>query len=195
MTFDDTLVGGHPLLDFLNTVQNQNKERSDSTISDWSSFVLWSKSASLFSPSQIESLEQSEVSLHESVKLVTGIHDLRELIYNALAQVITDNDQNQELTLLEERIKKAWADAKLVRSETNFIWKSTRPNFEWVLDDILFSAECLLRSSEIGRLKQCDRCSWMFINSGRGKGRRWCSMNTCGNRAKSSSHRKRNAAI
>lgn len=195
MTLDDTLVGGHPLLDFLNTVQNQDKERTDSTISDWPSFVLWSKSASLFNSNQIDSLEHSELSESESVKLLADIHELRELIYNALAQAITGNDQNQELTLLEERIKKAWADAKLVRSATNFIWQSTRPNLKWILDDILFSAESLLRSSEIGRLKQCDRCSWMFINSGRGKGRRWCSMNTCGNRAKSSSHRKRKLVV
>lgn len=30
----------------------------------------------------------------------------------------------------------------------------------------------------------CDRCGWFFLDSSRGRRRRWCSMKTCGNQAK-----------
>lgn len=30
----------------------------------------------------------------------------------------------------------------------------------------------------------CDRCGWFFLDSARGRRRRWCSMKTCGNQAK-----------
>lgn len=35
----------------------------------------------------------------------------------------------------------------------------------------------------------CDRCGWFFIDSSRGRRRRWCSMKTCGNRAKAARYR------
>lgn len=35
----------------------------------------------------------------------------------------------------------------------------------------------------------CDRCGWFFIDSSRGRRRRWCSMKTCGNQAKAARYR------
>lgn len=40
-------------------------------------------------------------------------------------------------------------------------------------------------------VRACDRCGWFFIDSSRGRRRRWCSMKTCGNQAKA--HRYRSA--
>jgi predicted RNA-binding Zn ribbon-like protein len=40
-------------------------------------------------------------------------------------------------------------------------------------------------------VRACDRCGWFFIDSSRGRRRRWCSMNTCGNQAKAARHRSR----
>ncbi|HEX2214814.1 MAG TPA: CGNR zinc finger domain-containing protein, partial [Mycobacterium sp.] len=39
------------------------------------------------------------------------------------------------------------------------------------------------------RIRTCDRCGWLFLDSSRGGRRRWCSMSTCGNREKASRHR------
>jgi predicted RNA-binding Zn ribbon-like protein len=33
-------------------------------------------------------------------------------------------------------------------------------------------------------VRTCDRCGWFFLDSSRGRRRRWCSMKTCGNQAK-----------
>ncbi|SDT07120.1 Conserved protein containing a Zn-ribbon-like motif, possibly RNA-binding [Brevibacterium sandarakinum] len=33
-------------------------------------------------------------------------------------------------------------------------------------------------------VRACDRCGWFFLDSSRGRRRRWCSMKTCGNQAK-----------
>ena len=38
-------------------------------------------------------------------------------------------------------------------------------------------------------VRACDRCGWFFIDSSRGRRRRWCSMKTCGNQAKAARHR------
>ena len=35
----------------------------------------------------------------------------------------------------------------------------------------------------------CDRCGWFFLDTSRGRRRRWCSMQTCGNQAKATRYR------
>ncbi len=38
-------------------------------------------------------------------------------------------------------------------------------------------------------VRTCDRCGWFFVDSSRGRRRRWCSMQTCGNQAKAARFR------
>nr|WP_319384144.1 CGNR zinc finger domain-containing protein [uncultured Roseibium sp.] len=46
---------------------------------------------------------------------------------------------------------------------------------------------------EHGRLKMCpgDNCGWLFIDETRNSRRTWCSMESCGNRAKAARHYQR----
>jgi len=46
---------------------------------------------------------------------------------------------------------------------------------------------------ELGRLKICpgENCGWLFIDETRNARRKWCSMETCGNRAKAARHYER----
>ena len=48
-------------------------------------------------------------------------------------------------------------------------------------------------SPDMDRLRMCasDTCDWLFYDSSRTGRRRWCDMNTCGNRAKAARHRAR----
>ncbi|EPZ91129.1 CGNR zinc finger [Burkholderia cenocepacia BC7] len=48
-----------------------------------------------------------------------------------------------------------------------------------------------MRSDDFARVRQCGRCTWFFVDRGRGVGRRWCDMRTCGNRAKVEAFRER----
>jgi predicted RNA-binding Zn ribbon-like protein len=45
------------------------------------------------------------------------------------------------------------------------------------------------------RLRQCanEKCRWLFVDDSKGGSRRWCSMRTCGNRAKVQRHALRKA--
>lgn len=38
-------------------------------------------------------------------------------------------------------------------------------------------------------VRACDRCGWFFIDSSRGRRRRWCNMKICGNQAKAERYR------
>jgi predicted RNA-binding Zn ribbon-like protein len=51
---------------------------------------------------------------------------------------------------------------------------------------IVKSAADLLVSAQLDRIRVCadPQCGWLFLDSSRNRSRRWCSMDTCGNRAK-----------
>jgi predicted RNA-binding Zn ribbon-like protein len=65
-----------------------------------------------------------------------------------------------------------------------------------VLAPIARAAAKLVIDIEPARLRRCasDRCERWFIDTSKGGRRKWCSMATCGNRAKASKHRRRVAA-
>lgn len=56
----------------------------------------------------------------------------------------------------------------------------------------------LMDGRELRRLKMCpgDNCGWLFIDETKNARRNWCSMGTCGNRAKAARHyaRSKNSA-
>ena len=61
---------------------------------------------------------------------------------------------------------------------------------------VAHSAAELLISDDLDRVKQCadDRgCGWLFVDTSRNRSRRWCSMESCGNRAKVQRHRHKEA--
>ncbi|MCO6416598.1 ABATE domain-containing protein [Siccirubricoccus sp. KC 17139] len=69
---------------------------------------------------------------------------------------------------------------------------------EQPLAPVLWSAGDLLAGPRRGRLRQCanPRCGWLFLDDSKPGTRRWCSMASCGNRAKAQRHyhRSREAA-
>jgi predicted RNA-binding Zn ribbon-like protein len=51
----------------------------------------------------------------------------------------------------------------------------------------------LLVNADFRHVKACEGqgCTLMFLDTTRGRMRRWCSMAVCGNRAKQAAHRER----
>jgi predicted RNA-binding Zn ribbon-like protein len=62
-----------------------------------------------------------------------------------------------------------------------------------LLRPILHSALHLLSSPELARLRECaaERCGKLYLDHTKNGSRRWCDMDTCGNRAKARRHQAR----
>jgi predicted RNA-binding Zn ribbon-like protein len=60
---------------------------------------------------------------------------------------------------------------------------------------ILSAVASAQETGEWARLKACtsDECLWAFYDRSRNRSRHWCSMDVCGNRAKTRKYRARNA--
>jgi len=55
---------------------------------------------------------------------------------------------------------------------------------------VLWSAADLLLKGDPARIRQCanEKCRWVFLDVSKAGARRWCTMNSCGNRAKAHRH-------
>jgi predicted RNA-binding Zn ribbon-like protein len=62
-----------------------------------------------------------------------------------------------------------------------------------LLGPVLWSAADLLVGAQLRRVRQCvnPACGWLFLDDSKSGTRRWCSMSTCGNRAKARRHYQR----
>jgi predicted RNA-binding Zn ribbon-like protein len=59
-----------------------------------------------------------------------------------------------------------------------------------LLAPVLWSAGDLLAGPRLDRVRRCanPECGWLFLDDSRAGKRRWCSMQSCGNRAKARRH-------
>jgi predicted RNA-binding Zn ribbon-like protein len=62
-----------------------------------------------------------------------------------------------------------------------------------ILTAIAREAVGLYSGAEAAKIRACEGCSILFVDSSRAGQRRWCSMAACGNKVKVAAHRKRRA--
>jgi predicted RNA-binding Zn ribbon-like protein len=81
---------------------------------------------------------------------------------------------------------------RLVPTANGYAWcgPARRVMIYEVLAPILWSAGDLLVSAGDRRIRCCanDECLWLFIDRSKTNSRRWCDMQSCGNRAKAQRH-------
>jgi predicted RNA-binding Zn ribbon-like protein len=64
---------------------------------------------------------------------------------------------------------------------------------EALLAPVLWSTWDLLVGPRRAKVRRCanDQCLWLFVDESKSGTRRWCSMASCGNRAKAHRHYRR----
>lgn len=100
----------------------------------------------------------------------------------------------EALAVLNREVTLALPHLRLEGNRSGFCWS-------WDADDHLDrmlwaparSMADLLVSEDLVRIKSCasDTCEWVFLDTSRNRKRRWCDMQTCGNREKARRHRAR----
>ena len=189
---------GDLCLDFSNTAEWHASAHPLESLSAYADLVSWSRARGLVSageasPLLAEAARQPE----EAARILAKAIDLRETIYRIFSSLA--HDEKPAVTDLEELnaiLAQAMGRARVVPLDAGFGWSWSRE--EPVLDKMLWpiarSAADLLTSDRIERVGQCadDRgCGWLFIDTSRNCSRQWCSMESCGNRAKAKRHYER----
>jgi predicted RNA-binding Zn ribbon-like protein len=89
----------------------------------------------------------------------------------------------------------AVAHARLTPGEAAFglSWAAS-DDLDAMLRPIAMAALDLLTGPDLGRVKRCAGCPWLFVDRSKNASRRWCAMDDCGRHEKIRRYVSRRAA-
>lgn len=182
-------------LDFANTAEWHAREDPVENLKTYAHLVAWSLEAGLVSPSGAQILlEESERRPQEVEIVLERAITLREAIYRTLSAVAAGEEPTrQDLAAINEALTEALGRARIEPKDDGFIlgWTYDEQRLDRMLWPILHATAELFTSEDLKRVGECadDRgCGYLFFDKSRNNSRRWCSMESCGNRAKAQRH-------
>jgi predicted RNA-binding Zn ribbon-like protein len=179
-------IGGHTVLDLTNTVFNRSNPLADNELLKSPADVLsWCESAGLL---------ESAPTLKGAAarKLVTDVQEVREhawAVFDAVSRgEMVPTEHIGSLLEVAGTGTRAGHVARIDTALGLLVADDVAPRaIPTVLSMLAVHAFFTLPPD---RIRACNRCGWLFLDSSRGGRRRWCSMTTCGNREKASRHRR-----
>ncbi|MCU4652161.1 CGNR zinc finger domain-containing protein [Roseibacterium sp. SDUM158016] len=170
---------GHPFLHFVNTVSDRGRTRDTNSFASGEDLLAQLRRAGLDVSVEVSGAAQ-----------LRGLLVLREAAYSVLSAIAGGRRPAHEDQLyIENAIKAALSDAALRINNARPCW--TAGPMGGLNDHLALALDDLLRTQDLSRLRECRGCTHLFLDHGRGTGRRWCSMTRCGNRAKARGFRDR----
>jgi predicted RNA-binding Zn ribbon-like protein len=177
-------LAGHPALDFCNTLAGWSSVRGD-YLRTYEHLAVWTAAAGLISPDVVDRLRRlARRSPAEAQSVLERARGLRDAVYSVCLRPRSGPDWDRVA---------AEGTGAACRAEL----RERSGRGEWVLPErtgldlpllaVAMAVTDLVTSGDLESVGACpgDDCGWLFLDR-RGK-RRWCTMATCGNRAKARS--------
>jgi predicted RNA-binding Zn ribbon-like protein len=183
-----SLIANNLFLDFVNTLKMRNGEPFE-TLETCSDFVAWTVAAKLVEINEAKELMEKwgeEISTNKSLRETVKFRNL----LREMAENIVEEKKISQLTIkaINEKLKKTNGYTEIVRNENGF---EKRFRFDLsepgkLLQPMAESAADFLCYGNFELLRKCEgsACVLYFYDTTKNHRRRWCSMNSCGNKAK-----------
>jgi predicted RNA-binding Zn ribbon-like protein len=191
------LVGSELAFDFANTSSGRGGPQHIEHLRTPEHLLIWARHATMLTRRDGEHIEK-RIAANSALgaELLDRALALREVIY-AIGTACAHGRRPR--TGYVDALARVYATcihkARLSPCEANFawVWHPEDGVIEAILGPIALSALTTLSQTDLTRVKQCagEHCGWLFFDTTKNKGRRWCEMEVCGNRAKQKAHRAR----
>lgn len=188
-------------LEFANTANRPDSDQPVEELHSYADLVAWARRVGLLSEDEAQiQLKQAAQRPADGAVILERSLELREAIYQIFSAVAGGRPVGTaDISLLNHWLRQAQDRLHVVTTDSGFTWQWGDPGASWgqMLGPVVQSAAELLVSADLARVKECadDRgCGWLFVDTSRNQSRRWCSMESCGNRAKVRRHRRKQAA-
>lgn len=192
---------GAPCLSFANTLDWHASAQPVETLHDYGDLVSWAQQNNLPSPAAgTMLLSLAERQRGDAATVYNAAIALREAIYRTFRAInYTSAPMAADLALINQHYRAAANQLELVESDSTFCWRwsTLTVALDAPLWPVAWSTVELLTSPWLRRVKVCEDvrgCGFLFIDTSKNRSRRWCSMESCGNRAKVQRHRARRNA-
>ncbi len=178
-------------LDFTDVVDwRNNSELREDPFDSYTKLLEWSRKRGILDAKQEVALNRCTPK-DESVHVLTDAVRLRESIYRIFSAVAHGKRASaKDVGILNEYLSRGLSRVRVKEGEGAYAWEwNERNTSDMMLYPIAASAASLLTSDDLGRVRECaneeEGCGSLFLDCSKSQTRRWCSMGSCGNRAKS----------
>ena len=197
-----TLQSGHIALDFANTADWHASEQPEELLNSYVDLVNWSHDFDILDSRFRDALLDKAANQPEkAASSLEYAQYLREALYRIFSAISGHMEPAiEDLEFLKNSFIQAVAAARIQPALGSFSldWNPEPPDMEQMLWPITYAAMDLLLSTDLAQIGQCadDRgCGIIFIDTSRNHSRKWCRMESCGNRAKAQRHYQRKGAL
>ena len=186
---DADFIGGHPVLDFINTVTGRDEQPQD-WLDSYEKLVSWAKKVDLLPLDTLADLsEKIKENEFETEQAFLQLKELREELFSLFYSLMSKQELSAELL---ERLEKKWHASysihRLVKinDKISLAVNSIAADVQLIEKRIIYLAVELACQFPTNRLRICKgtNCSWLFLDSSKAGRRCWCDMKTCGNASK-----------
>lgn len=195
--FSMNLVGGALCFDFTNTLDGRGGAGANiiEYLRDYSDLVAWGRHTHILTDAEAAQL-YAAAARHpdEAAAVFRRAIDLRETLYRLFVAVAHDRDSAPaDLAALNDALAEAMRHAHISQTPQGFVWDwlDVAPTvLARTLWPVARSAAEVLTSQAVQRVRECpgSDCGWLFVDTSKNHSRRWCDMDSCGNRAKARRH-------
>jgi predicted RNA-binding Zn ribbon-like protein len=180
--------GGHPTLDFTNTLSWGAGKPSEERLASYDALVEWARLARLpLVPAELRRIARRRPS--EAARALARARDMRSLFHRILEAIARERKPPRaDLARFNRALRRAMLSLEVQPREfgvgCEFRWEGRE--LERPLCILTWLTAELMSSDELGRLRACGnpRCGWLFLDRSRRGNRRWCDMQVCGSRDK-----------
>jgi predicted RNA-binding Zn ribbon-like protein len=189
------LLGGRLCLDFVNTVDTQDT-RIDEKLNAYADLVWWSLRVEMMDePSAASLFAAADADPACAADVLSRARELRDALYRLFTAARPDAAADEaDLAVLNRELASAMAHLRVRAEGGEFVWNLEEgTQLERVLWPVVRDAAELLVSGDLRRVGRCcgENCDWLYMDTSRNRSRRWCDMQSCGNRAKARRHYRR----
>jgi predicted RNA-binding Zn ribbon-like protein len=196
--FEMNVVGGNLALDFVNTrTFGADGQPNVESLSSFDDIVEWARHVDLVHDNEARRMRQRarrdpEVA-RRAFEHALDVRDRLDRLFRAIAigrpvpRTLLDQLRSDEAAAIGA------ATLEPVRAGYAWSWAGG-DDLERPVWEVVHAATALLGGNQLGRLKRCGGCTYLFVDESKNRSRRWCSMADCGTAAKSRTYVARRAA-
>jgi predicted RNA-binding Zn ribbon-like protein len=178
------LVGGHPALDFINTVHDWTVSEQHDYLSEFADAIRFGEAVGLLT--RADDLRLRRRTTHVELRRLRELRALLKRIFQM--RLSGEAPSTADLGELSANLAEAARATRLTvatQPRRSLIPMRREITVEKAGDALLRlriaeAAASLLVSVAMLRVKSCPACGWFFLDVSKNRSRRWCSMDTCG---------------
>ena len=174
---------------FVNTVYAWKGDNSYDFLVDYLAFNKWCIRLAVFEPATLDKLRLlADKMPAKAAKAMNEIRKVRHLLHAFLSSIAQKNPEQTNLLLdkINPLLSGAHSNIYLKHTGETYLlsYKNADIDLMTPVRVVLKSLYDLLTSDEMGRVKECPGCGWIFYDETKNGKRRWCNPVNCGTKDK-----------